>query len=566
MVREGVTAEVGAGDLVLEHGDRRVIDAILPSDLPVGYHEFTSADGAARTIIVAPPRCHLPPDWRAWGWAAQLYATRSHASWGIGDLADLAQLARWTHARGGGFVLVNPVGAVAPTAPQQPSPYFPASRRFRNPIYLRVENVPGARHATGAVQRAATAGRDLNRVRVIDRDAVWQLKREALEAIWTARPPIGEFDEWYASQPPTLREFATWCVLCEQLGARWRSWPADLRDHDAAAVTAVSKQHADRVRFHAWLQWNTEQQLQAAAATVALVQDLPIGVDPDGFDAWAWQDVLAADTSVGAPPDEFNQLGQNWGLPPFVPHKLAAAGYQPFIDTIRSSLASGGGLRIDHVMGLLRLWWIPNGNPPAAGAYVRYPADDLLAIVALESQRARAFVVGEDLGTVEPAARHALAENQLLSYRLLWFEEDDPATWPRAALSAITTHDLPTVVGLWTGSDLAAQHALGLDPNDTSTKGIRAQLADATALDDHASADEVVVAAHELLARAPSVLLAATLDDAVAEPERPNIPGADDQRANWSLALPLALDDIEMQPLATTIARVLDDGIRKQDR
>jgi 4-alpha-glucanotransferase len=295
---------------------------------------------------------------------------------------------------------------------------------------------------------------------------------------------------------------------------------------------------------------------------MAIVQDLPIGVDPDGADAWAWQDLLAEGVSVGAPPDAFNTRGQDWGLPPFVPWRLRAAAYEPFVETIRATIAGGaGGLRVDHVMGLFRLWWVPAGGEPGDGAYVRYPADDLLDIVALESHRAGAVVVGEDLGTVEEAAREAMAERNLLSYRLLWFEEDDPATWPETAMAAVTTHDLPTVAGLWDGSDLAEQRRLGMAPNEEGTEAIRTRLAAAGGLASDAPADAAVRSAHRLLARAPCRLLTATLDDAIAEPERPNIPGADDGRPNWSLALPLPLEEVERHPLALEIAASLRDGV-----
>jgi 4-alpha-glucanotransferase len=288
-----------------------------------------------------------------------------------------------------------------------------------------------------------------------------------------------------------------------------------------------------------------------------VIQDLPIGVNPDGADAWAWQDVLAEGASVGAPPDEFNSQGQDWGLPPFVPWRLREAGYQPLIDTIRATIASAGGLRVDHVMGLFRLWWIPAGAGPTDGGYVRYPADELLDIVALESHRAQAPVVGEDLGTVEDGVREAMAERRMLSYKVLWFESDDPATWPAASMAAVTTHDLPTVVGLWTGTDLDEQARLGLQPNDASTREIHDRVAAACGLDDDAGPDEVVRATHELLARSPSVLLTATLDDAMAEPERPNMPGADQDRDNWSLALPIPLEDLPDQPLARDVATTL---------
>jgi 4-alpha-glucanotransferase len=371
------------------------------------------------------------------------------------------------------------------------------------------------------------------------------------------RDPGPEFAAWAAAGGPELADFATWCVLTEEYGAGFRSWPAELQNPRDPAVAAFAAAAADRIRFFCWLQWLTQRQLDEAAAGLALIQDLPIGVDPEGADAWAWQDLLAQGVTVGSPPDEFNTRGQDWGLPPFVPWRLADAGYQPFIDSIRGSISSGGGLRVDHVMGLLRLWWVPAGSDPTGGAYVRYPADDLLDIVALESHRAGALVVGEDLGTVEPGVREAMAERNILSYRLLWFEEDDPAQWPQLAMAAVTTHDLPTAAGLWTGRDLDEQRRLGLEPNEEGTAAMRDRLAADGQLADGAPADEAVSAAHELLARCPSRLLSASLNDAVADPDRPNIPGADGGRPNWSLALPALLDEVERHPLTRRIARRL---------
>ncbi len=547
---------LGAGELILEDGTTVTVGDEAPGDVPFGYHTFAHRDGGSTRVIVSPRRCHLPPGRRDWGWAAQLYATRSSRSWGIGDLGDLRRLARWSGELGAGFVLVNPMGAVAPADTQQPSPYFPASRRYRNPLYLRIEDVPGAAAAGVTLEAAAAAGRALNQRREIDRDSVWRIKRPVLETIWRTGAAGDEFDRWYDEQPASLCQFAVWCVLAEQHGPRWRDWPADCRQPDGAGIAGILARHTERVRFHAWLQWLVALQLEAAAREVTIVHDLPIGVDPDGFDAWAWQDVLALDVSVGAPPDVFNRRGQHWGLPPFIPWRLRDADYQPFIDTIRANLASGG-LRLDHVVGLFRLWWIPNGSRPTDGAYVRYLADDLLAIVALESHRAAAVIVGEDLGTVEETARRALAEHDMLSYRLLWFEQGKPETWPSKAMAAITTHDLPTVAGLWDGSDLETQRGLGLDPDTESTEAIRSRLVDSAGLDPAATATEAVVAAHELLARAPAVFLSATLDDAVAEAERPNIPGTDDRRRNWCLALPIELDEIETHPLAVRLAEVL---------
>jgi 4-alpha-glucanotransferase len=556
VVGPGEPIQLGEGELVLEDGTAVEVHGEARRDLPLGYHTFTDQAGTSRRVIVSPRRCHMPSGRQTWGWAAQLYAARSSQSWGMGDLGDLARLARWSHEIGAGFVLVNPMGAVAPVAAQQASPYFPASRRYRNPLYLRIEDVHGAASAGETLVEAAAAGRALNDRRAIDRDSVWRIKRPVLETIWRADDDRDEFDRWYDDQPSSLYQFAVWSVLVERHGPRWREWPADCRHPDGTGIKMVLGEHADRVRFHAWLQWLVGIQLDAAARNVAIVHDLPIGVDPDGFDAWAWQDILALDVSVGVPPDEFNRSGQHWGLPPFVPWMLRDVDYQPFIETIRANVASGG-LRLDHVAGLFRLWWIPTGSSPKGGAYVRYPADDLLAIVALESHRAAAVIVGEDLGTVEETARAALADHDILSYRLLWFEQGDPAMWPSKSMAAVTTHDLPTVAGLWDGTDLDTQRGLGLDPATESTEAIRSRLAEAGGLGRTADAAEAVVAAHELLARAPAMFLAATLDDAVAETERPNIPGTDDRRRNWSLALPVRLDELESHPLAARVSAVL---------
>jgi 4-alpha-glucanotransferase len=561
VVRPGDRVRVGAGDLSLENGRSVAVDGVLPRDLPDGYHDFVDGEGNHIRVIVTPGRCPLPAR-QSWGWAVQLYAARSPASWGMGDLADLRRLAAWSRPRGAGFMLVNPISAVAPTLPQQPSPYFPATRRFRNPLYLHIEDIPGADLAAAQVERAAAAGKELNTRREIDRDAVSRLKGAALEAIWGNDAPGREFERWYADHADRVRLFAAWSVLAEQHGPRWRNWPADCRRPDGSGVAAIIASSADRIRFHAWLQWLCGSQFDAAGNLIALVQDLPVGFDPDGFDAWEWQDLLALDVSVGAPPDEFNRQGQNWGLPPFVPWRLAESGYQPFIETIRAVMHPGGGLRLDHVMGLFRLWWIPEGSSAAEGAYVRYPSEDLLGIVALESQRSHALVVGEDLGTVEPSARPALARHDLLSYRLLWFENAEPREWPTRALAAVTTHDLPTVAGLWGGTDLSEQRRLGLEPNVEATQAIRDRLRRDGGLDDDAPAEEAVVAAYQLLAGAPSRLLAATLEDAVGEAERPNIPGTECTRPNWSLALSVPIDELEDHPLAIRVEAALDAATR----
>jgi 4-alpha-glucanotransferase len=278
-----------------------------------------------------------------------------------------------------------------------------------------------------------------------------------------------------------------------------------------------------------------------------------------GADAWAWQDQIATGVEVGAPPDVFNPRGQTWGSPPLIPWRLREHGYGAFIATIRGTIAGAGGLRIDHAMGLFRLWWVPPGGSPVDGAYVRYPSADLLDIVALESHRAAAIVVGEDLGTVEPGVREALADAGLLAYKLLWFEEDDPADWPVPAMAAITTHDLPTVAGLWTGSDLDEQVRLDVGDHDElsdSRKRLLERLAGPAGLPPDAGPDDAVVAAYRLLARAPSTVLAATLEDAVGEERRPNMPGTT-ERANWSRALPVFVEDLPDHPTARAVTGLL---------
>jgi 4-alpha-glucanotransferase len=288
-----------------------------------------------------------------------------------------------------------------------------------------------------------------------------------------------------------------------------------------------------------------------------VMQDLPIGFDAEGADGWAFQDVLARGISVGAPPDEFNTKGQNWGLPPFVPDKLRAAGYEPFAQTIRACLRHAGGLRIDHVMGLFRLFWIPTGMDPKDGAYVRGNAADLLAIVALESQRARAVIVGEDLGTVEDHVRGQLAAFGILSYRLVWFEKSHPSRYPENALAAVTTHDLPTIAGLWSDSDLLVQQDLGLSPNESGTREIKSRVRRMTRSTVRTSSAEAVARVHEALAKAPSRLLTATLEDAMVVEERPNMPATNDEWPNWRLALPQPIETLANDRLPRRIARAL---------
>lgn len=558
VARPGDALEVDHAVVVLEGGGRRDVDGELDEDFPLGYHRLQTPDGRDRLLVVTPGRCWLP-DERSWGWAVQLYAARGHGSAGIGDLADLRTVRETAQQQGAGFVLVNPLHAVGPGPEQEDSPYLPATRRFRNPLYLRLDDVPGARLSD---QDRATAA-ELNGRELIDRDAVWAFKRAVLQRTFDADHSPAGFRDWWWHQGQPLQDWATWAAVADAHGANWPDWPAELRDPRSDGVRAWVADHEQQVAFHAWLQWLLDTQLAAATGDLTVIQDLPIGVSGGGADAWAWQDVLATGVSVGAPPDAFNSKGQDWGSPPLVPWKLRAADYAPFIESIRSTMAGAGGLRIDHVMGLFRLWWVA-GDDATAGAYVRYPSEDMLGIVALESHRAQAVVVGEDLGTVEDGVREAMAEHGVLSYRLLWFEDDAPAAWPAEAMAAITTHDLPTVAGLWTGSDVREQVELGTGEEKQLKRDRKQLLAHLTDAPEgpakRATPAKAVEAAHRLLATAPSLLLSATLDDALGVERRPNVPGAM-ERANWRIPLPVPVEELAGHRGVQTVARVLGDAL-----
>jgi 4-alpha-glucanotransferase len=537
-------------EVELEDGSTRACGERLPADLPLGYHHL-HAGGRSRLLVVTPPRCHLPAA-RGFGFAVQLYATRSAASWGIGDLTDLAGLAGWAAGLGAATLLVNPLHAGLPLLPIEPSPYFPTSRLFLDPLYLRPERAGGDTD----VSDLAAAARLLNRERRIDRDQVALLKMSALERefIDTAHP--GEAETALKARP-RLHDFGLFCALAERHGRDWRDWPRPLARRDPAAIRAAAAELAGRVRFHAWVQLQLDRQLEEAGAALPLIRDLAVGFHPGGADAWLWQDLVVPGVTVGAPPDSFNTRGQDWGIAAFDPWKLRAAGYAPFIETLRANLREGAGLRIDHVMGLQRLWCVPSGGGPADGCYLGYPAGDLLGIVALESVRHRATVIGEDLGTVPTGFRSRLRRRGLLSYVVLLFEDLPPARWPRQALAAVTTHDLPTVTGLWDGSDLRARRRSGLPASAAATLELVERLRQGGGPARDAESSAAVVHAHRRLAGSPCTLLAATLEDVAEVQERPNQPGSAGESPNWSLALPLPRERLQELPMARQLAGIL---------
>ena len=543
-------ASSASSEIELEDGSTRACGERLPADLPLGYHRL-HAGGRSRLLVVTPPRCHLPAV-RGFGFAVQLYATRSAASWGIGDLTDLAGLAGWAAGLGAATLLVNPLHAGLPLLPIEPSPYFPTSRLFLDPLYLRPERAGGDTD----VSDLAAAARLLNRDRRIDRDQVALLKMRALEREFIDTADPGEAEVALEARP-RLRDFGLFCALAERHGRDWRNWPRPLARRDPTAIRAAAEELAGRVRFHAWVQLQLDRQLEEAGAALPLIRDLAVGFHPGGADAWLWQDLVVPGVTVGAPPDTFNTLGQDWGIAAFDPWKLRTAGYGPFIETLRANLREGAGLRIDHVMGLQRLWCIPSGGGPADGCYLEYPAGDLLGIVALESVRHRATVIGEDLGTVPAGLRSRLRRRGLLSYVVLLFEDRPPARWPRQALAAVTTHDLPTVTGLWDGSDLRARRRSGLPASASATEELVERIRQDGGPPRDAESAAAVVHAHRRLAGSRCTLLAATLEDVAEVQERPNQPGSAGESPNWSLALPLPRERLQELPMARQLAGIL---------
>jgi 4-alpha-glucanotransferase len=553
--------------------------APVPRD-PAGLSEVSSSDHPVAPL----------PSQRSWGFTVQLYSLRSRRSWGHGDFGDLAELARWSGAElGAGFVLINPLHAAEPTAPVSPSPYLPMSRRFISPLYLRVEDVPeyatlpaGARRRIeelAAPLRAASATPAL-----LDRDQVWRAKREALELIYAqplSDPRRERFERFLVAQGGPLNDWATWCALAEIHGPDQRTWPAPLRDPRGAQTEAERRRLAPAARFHAWLQWLADEQRAAAQAaardagmSIGVIGDLAVGAHPGGADAWALADVLVPGMSVGAPPDEFNQRGQDWSQPPWHPGRLAAAGYEPLTGLIRAGLRHGGGLRADHVMGLFRLWWVPAGMSPAQGTYVRYRHEAMTGVLTGEAARAGALAIGEDLGTVEPWVGDYLAARGVLGTSMLWFERDrdgaprPPADWRAACLATVGTHDVPPAVAFVTGEQVTLRSRLGLltRPLDIERKAALASLAawqralvthglaaaqtPQTAQAPDASTGELVTALYGYLALTPAALIGVALTDAVGDRRPQNMPGTTTEYPNWQVPLcdgegrPVLLEDL----------------------
>ncbi|MEU5215926.1 4-alpha-glucanotransferase [Streptomyces sp. NPDC020807] len=592
--------------------------------LPLGVHtvEAQAPDGRSATaaLVVSPAR--VPgPDRRTYGLLVQLYSLLSTRSWGMGDLGDLRELAAWAgRTHGAGFVQVNPLHAGVPGAPSDPSPYRPSSRRFPDPVHLRIEAIPEYAYVREGGGAGSGPREELDRILadaaelreqvlakgvLIDRDAVWELKRRALELV-VGGVELGpgrraDYHAFLAERGRALEDHATYQALAERHGPHWRSWPEKLRaPRSAEAVVRSDAELAARVDFHCRLAWLTDRQLAEAAEAareagmaVGIVHDLAVGVHPEGSDAWAQQDALAAGMSVGAPPDAFNARGQDWGLPPWRPDALAASGYAPYRGLLREILRHAGALRIDHVMGLFRLWWVPEGQEPTEGTYVRYDAEAMLAVLALEAHRAGALVIGEDLGTVEPGVREELASRGVFGTSVLWFERDwagggrpVPAdAWRAECLATATTHDLPSTAARLSGEHVVLRHRLGLldgdlereraaDAADTAEwLGLFERLGllpegpgtpGAPGVPGSPGAEEAEIkAVHRFLLATPARMVGVWLPDTVGDRRPQNLPGTWDQYPNWRLPIagpdgqPLTLERIAASPRAHALLREL---------
>ena len=584
----------------------------LPRDLPLGWHRLEVHAGGRRAetvLVITPERLTTAAGLdrrRAWGLMVQLYSVRSSRSWGIGDLGDLADLAALSGAgQDAGFILINPLHAGEPVPPLEPSPYLPTTRRFFNPLYLRVEDIPEYGYLSGTdrsrVEEAARSFAAANQsAGQLDRNTTYAAKLDALELIFAVPRSFArqqQFDRFCALEGKGLQDFALWCALAEKLPAddpRWQQIPGP----DSSRAPEYRHELAGRIRFHSWLQWLCDQQLETAQAAarsagmgIGVVHDLAVGVHPAGADAWMLGPVLAPGVSVGAPPDMFNQQGQDWSQPPWHPQRLADAGYLPYRDMLRTVLRHAGGIRVDHILGLFRLWWIPQGSAPGEGAYVHFDHEALIGILVLEAQRAGAVVIGEDLGVFEPWVQEYLAERGVLGTSILWFEHTGagprpPEEYRQGALTSVNTHDLPPTAGYLAGEHVDLRESLGLlnrpvqEERAADAAAQEAVLAlvrsrgllpenGAGSADGTGSTGDVqqtVQALHSYILQTPSVLIGVALADAVGERRAQNQPGTGDEYPNWRIPLcgpdgnAVLLDDLPANQRFTSLTDLMKNS------
>ena len=541
----------------------------IPNWLPQGWHRIVARheDGSecSSTLIVVPQRlsCRLDDGHKRWGVAAQLYSTRSSGSWGMGDTQDLADLTAIVARDGANFLQVNPLHAPQPCFPQETSPYLPVSRRWASPLYIRPEAIDEYARMDGkergVITRYAHASR--SQEDIIDRDLSWKSKLKALRKIFEIPRSItrqAQFEHFCAEGGESLENFALWSALVFENGDI--ELPAPYASINAPEVEQARQRLAGEIEFWQWCQWIVFDQLIRAQESahrvgmdMGIMSDLAVGVHSLGSEIWSMPEIFAPGMSVGAPPDMYSQQGQNWSQPPWSPRGLAKAGYAPLRDMLRSVLSYSGAVRIDHILGLFRLWWIPEGMEASAGAYVSYDHEAMVGIVLLEAQRAGAVVIGEDLGTVEPWVRGYLNDRGILGTSVLWFEKEGSGwpLWPdhyrRSCLAAVTTHDLPPTLGYLEGVHTQLRNRLGLLVEDldqvleadrVERERMVSRLNEGGFIhNEEPSEEELVMGFHAYLAASPALLLAVSLVDAVGEKAPQNLPGTSDQYPNWCIPL-----------------------------
>lgn len=606
----GPRREIGVASRPIQGKDVERLSLTLPR-LPHGYHEFRleNVPGIPRmALIVAPPRCYLPPalaeERKCWGLATQLYSVRSAGDWGVGDFTDLYRLVDWGAELGADALGLNPLHALFPSAPENASPYSPNSRLFRNAIYLDITAIldyadcaaadrhmqsPAFREALAAARRAGT----------VDYSAVTRLKFEVLEQLYITFRDIclvGDdrratlFRAFQSSGGERLHRFAVFQVLSEVFGTNdWTQWPPPYRDPASPDIAMFSRDHAERVTFFQYVQWQADLQFGNAATRakeagmkIGLYGDVAVSVDPGGADHWSHQHIFAAAARIGAPPDPFNALGQEWGIVPMNPWRMREDAYADFIALLRANMRHVGALRIDHVMALQHSYWVPAGCPASAGAYVTYPLEDLLGILALESHRNACLVIGEALGTVPEGFRPRMAQANVLSYRVLYFEEEQgrqrrPNEYPGMAAACVSTHDLATIKGFWRGADLETKQRLGLyrSPREIEEEKDRREhdkwlllqaLADEGLLPLDTDPDRpgnidmtpaLASAVHAYLARSSACLFMVQLDDLIGEEQQANLPGTTSEYPNWRRRLSVSLESMVADPILRDMARTI---------
>jgi 4-alpha-glucanotransferase len=603
----------------------------LPAAARLGYHEVEVTllgDGsddkhACTRLILTPERAYLPPalanGGRMAGLAVSLYGIRSERNWGCGDLTDLKAFIDWAVEEvGAGFIALNPLHAIHNRQPFNTSPYLPNCIFYRNPIYLDVERVAGFAQSLRAAStlRGTEARAELDALRsaeFVEYERVWAIKRrflrlafiEFVKQMRRSAPEADPFREFMAVEGERLERYAVYCALDEWIHARhpdawtWRDWPPAYRDPDSPEVAAFERRHRMRINFYKFLQWQMHLQLNevqrhalARGMAIGLYHDLALATDHCGSDLWAYRPFYIAGCRVGAPPDDFSPDGQDWAFPPPDSEHHRRTGYELFADSIRKNARAGGALRMDHVMRFFRLFWIPDGWKATDGAYVRDHHEDLVRILALESVRNRVVLIGEDLGTVEPAIREELERFGVLSYRLLYFERAGggrfrlPNEYPKQALVSVTTHDLPTLAGFWKGVDIEARRSAGLLTEERAYKAQVAErardkqrlletLIELSLLPDWfprqaAAIPELNGDLHNaivgFLVSTPSMLMVLNQEDLFKQAEQQNLPGSTWQYPNWRRKMLFRLEELRANRLSRDCGLMLRNWLEKSGR